>query len=189
MTLAGAVLAGGASRRMGRPKAFIELAGQSMVTGVANALTEAGAEPVVVVGGDREALEELGLRSEPDRFPGEGPLGGIITALRVCGGADAVAVLSCDLLAPSTVEIQWLAADLGDHDAAVPVVDDRAQWTHAVWSPRAVTSLESAFAAGERAPRKAVGGLSVRHVVIPGERATAYADADTPDDLPDETTT
>lgn len=186
--LAGVVLAGGASRRMGRPKAFIELAGHPMVANVADALSEAGAERVVVVGGDRHRIEALGLHAEPDQFPGEGPLGGIISALRVCGDADAVAVLSCDLLAPSSAEVRRLAAELSGHDVVVPVVDDRGQWTHTIWSPRAVHTLESAFAAGERAPRQAVGDLSVRRVVVDGERATVYADADTPDDLPDEAT-
>ncbi len=186
MILAGAVLAGGASHRMGRPKAFVEIAGQPMVVRVAAALTEAGAEPVVVIGGDSGRIESLLLRSEPDRFPGEGPLGGIVTALQVCSGAEAIAVVSCDLIAPSSIEIRTLVSELGGDDVVVPVVQDQPQWIHAVWSPRARAALEAAFTEGIRAPRNAVDSLSVRRVDVVGSRATAYADADTPADLPDE---
>ena len=184
MILAGAVLAGGASRRMGRPKAFIEVEGRPMVARVARPLAAAGAEPVVVVGGDQAEVEALGLRFEADAFPGEGPLGGILTALGACHEADAVAVVACDLLAPSSHEIRLLTAEIDGGDVVVPVVADRPQWTHAIWSRRARTTLEAAFAAGERAPRNAVGDLSVRRVDIDAARAHAYADADTPDDLP-----
>ena len=182
MSLAGAVLAGGASRRMGRAKAFIEVDGRPMVRRVADALTAAGADPVVVIGGDAPRLDALGLAVVADRHPGEGPLGGIITALTAADGADAVAVLACDLVAASPVEVQRLAATLPGHDVAVPVVDGRRQWAHAVWSPAALPALEAAFATGERAPRRAVSDLVVVDVAVDDPRA--YADADTPDDLP-----
>ena len=108
----------------------------------------------------------------------------ILTALGACHEADAVAVVACDLLAPSSHEIRLLTAEIDGGDVVVPVVADRPQWTHAIWSRRARTTLEAAFAAGERAPRNAVGDLSVRRVDIDAARAHAYADADTPDDLP-----
>ena len=184
MILGGAVLAGGASQRMGRPKAFIEVAGRPMVANVAAALTAAGARSVVVVGGDVAQIQSLQLQAEPDHFPGEGPLGGIVTALRFSQWADAVAVLCCDLVTPSTREIQRLIAELGDDDVAVPVVDRAPQWTHAVWSLRALPVLEAVFAAGERAPHNAVGDLSVRRVEVDPSNAAAYVDADSPSDLP-----
>ena len=187
MTFAGAVLAGGASLRMGRPKAFIEIAGRPMVTNVADALRAAGADPVMVVGGDSARIESLRLRAEPDLHPGEGPLGGIVTALRLSTTAEAVAVLSCDLVVPSACEIRRLADQRGDDDVVVPVVEHRPQWTHAVWSLRALPALEAAFARGARAPRHAVSDLSVRRVEIDRSNAAAYVDADTTADLPDDT--
>ena len=45
-----------------------------------------------------------------------------------------------------------------------------------------IASAQAAFAAGERAPRRAVAGLDVVEVAV--AEAAAYADADTPDDLP-----
>ena len=75
MTLLGAVLAGGESRRMGRDKAGVEIKGESFLEKVAAALAEA-TDHVVVLGMEREGYE-----SWPDQTPGSGPLTGIATAL------------------------------------------------------------------------------------------------------------
>ena len=86
--LAGAVLVGGASRRMGRPKALIEVDGAPMVVRVATALGAAGCTPVRLIGATR-CRRTSGITLVEDRWPGEGPLGGVITAL-----LDAVATSS-----------------------------------------------------------------------------------------------
>ena len=79
---AGAVLCGGASRRMGRDKALIALEGRALAVRVAEAVAAAGASGVVAVGGDLERLRAAGLAAVPDRDgPGAGPLAGILTAL------------------------------------------------------------------------------------------------------------
>jgi molybdenum cofactor guanylyltransferase len=81
---AGAVLCGGASRRMGRDKALIALEGRALAVRVAEAVAAAGASGVVAVGGDLEGLRAAGLAAVPDRDgPGAGPLAGILTALTI----------------------------------------------------------------------------------------------------------
>ena len=75
MSLLGAVLAGGDSRRMGTDKAHIEISGSSFLDRVAAALNEA-THRVVVLGGPREGYE-----SWPDEAIGSGPLAGVVTAL------------------------------------------------------------------------------------------------------------
>jgi molybdopterin-guanine dinucleotide biosynthesis protein A len=72
----GAVLCGGASRRMGRDKALLPLDGLPLAVRVAQALGEAGAAEVVAVGGDRDGLASWDLPAVPDRWPGEGRAGG-----------------------------------------------------------------------------------------------------------------
>ena len=99
-SVAGAVLAGGASSRMGRPKALIEIDGRTLLDRAVGALTAAAIDPVIVVGGDQAAIEAAGHRFVPDEYPGEGPLGGIISALGAVD-TDLVVVLACDLLAAS----------------------------------------------------------------------------------------
>lgn len=180
--LAGAVLAGGASRRMGRDKALIELDGRPLVARAVAALREARADPVVVVGGDAEAIRSLGLDHRSDDWPGEGPLGGIITALRALASTAPVAVLACDLTDASPIAVRAVAGALGGADVAVPVVEGHEEWLHAVWQPHALAPLEAAFGAGIRAPRHAVDGLRVARL-LDGDPCW-FHDADRPGDLP-----
>jgi len=181
MTLGGAVLAGGQSRRMGRDKAFIEINGRPLLQVAVDALTSAGADPIIVVGGDDDGISRLGLQHVADLWPGEGPLGAIITALNAVE-ADLVAVLSCDLIAASPLAVRTVAGAIGTSDVAVPVVEGRSQWLHSVWRRSSQKHLDTAFAAGIRAPRLAVEGLAITHV-LDGDPCW-YHDADRPEDLP-----
>ncbi len=181
MRLGGAVLAGGHSRRMGRDKALITIDGVALVELAADALARAGADPVVVIGGDRAAIEPLGLPVIADRWPGEGPLGGIITALTAIE-TELVAVLSCDLTDASAIAVTSVVGALGSADVAVPVVEGRPQWMHAVWRRDVLPTLSTAFAGGIRAPRDAAATLRVAQL-LDGDPCW-FHDADRPEDLP-----
>ena len=178
--LGGAILAGGASRRMGVDKALIELDGEALIARAAKALTDADADPLIVVGGDRTALEELGFDYREDAFPGEGPLGGIITALEAID-REAIAILSCDLTDASAIAVRSVWGALGDADLAVPVVEGQTQWMHAVWRRSTLPTLRAAFDRGVRAPRGAVEGLQVAQL-LDGDPCW-FHDADRPEDL------
>jgi molybdopterin-guanine dinucleotide biosynthesis protein A/rhodanese-related sulfurtransferase len=177
------VLAGGTSRRMGSDKALLQLDGSALVERAVAALLDAGAASVVVVGGDARALTDLGLEVIADDHPGEGPLGGILTALRHCSGAEVVVVLPCDLLCPSRVAVRDIAEalDATSADVVVPVVEDQPQWLHAAWRPTALPGLRAAFAGGERAIHRAAAQLDVayHHGLEPAD----VRDADEPHDL------
>lgn len=80
----GFVLAGGASRRFGRNKALAEIAGEAMISRLCKVLR--GATSSVEIVGASETYSQFGFTCIADRWPGEGPLGGIITALM--GGAE-----------------------------------------------------------------------------------------------------
>jgi len=166
---------------MGRDKALVEVEGRALALRVADALREGGASHVVAVGGDQEALSALGLEAVPDRHPGEGPLGGILTALDALDD-EVVAVLACDLPAADPAAIRSVVESLGDADVAAPERDGRHELLHAAYHRRAEAHLAAAFAAGERSPQRAVAGLRV--VEVPGLPDAALTDADTPDDLP-----
>ncbi len=144
---------------MGTDKALIEVDGVPLARRVANALRAAGADPVIAVGGDLEALERAGPDAScPDRHPGEGPLGGILTALAATT-EDVVVVLACDLPAADADTIRAVALALGDADVAAPWHDGRHELLHAAYHRRAEPVLRAAFDAGERAPHRAVADL------------------------------
>ena len=187
----GAVLAGGASRRMGVDKAFIEIDGAAMVERAAAALRAAGAADVVVVGGDAARLGALGLTAVPDRYPGQGPLGAVITALHALdslGGPSMEAVVThpCDVIAADSSAARAVIERLGgaghETDAVVPVGEGTAQWLHAAWRRRCRPVLGTAFARGVRAPTEAAACL----VAVPVEAGGSgwFRDADRPEDLP-----
>ena len=172
----GAVLCGGASRRMGVDKAMIEVDGVSMARRLTDVLLAAGCSPVVAVGGDPRGLSRLGLEVVDDDFPGEGPLGGILTALGV--GAPA-AVVACDLPRLGSDTMAALIAALGRHDAAI-ALSDRAEPLCAVWAGSATNVLRMQFDSGERAVHRAIGSLDVAWVPVAG---ADLRNVNTPSDL------
>lgn len=181
--MSGVVLCGGASRRMGRDKALLELDGEPMAARVAAALRRAGAAEVLAVGGDLPRLRALGLDARPDRWPGAGPLPATITALAVAS-EELVLVVGCDLLRPSEAAMAATVAALeGDPDAlgAVPVVDGHRQWMHAAWRARAAEALARARRDGAVSLRHA--GRDLALVEVHGLDPEALADADEPADL------
>lgn len=180
----GYVLCGGASRRMGRDKALLEVDGVPMARRVAAALTAAGAGKVVAVGGDAAGLVALGLAHRPDRWPGEGPLGGLITALEEPDGGSCAVVVACDLVAPDPDAFAAVAEAQQrlDCDVVVPVVEGHRQWLHAAWDRRVTGILTDLFDAGERS--LAGAALGVRLATIEGIGVGAVRDADRPEDLP-----
>ncbi len=179
------MLCGGASRRMGRDKALIEVDGTSMVLRVVAALRAGGCEPVVAIGGDRAALEQLGIVVVDDLFPGEGPLGGVITAL-AGSPADLVVVASCDLphLTGATVG-SLVAAMEGDQSTTTPevavAVTDRPHPTCAAWRPGTLPTLRRVFDGGERRLTAAIAELRAAEIQAD---AQDLANVNTPGDLP-----
>jgi molybdopterin-guanine dinucleotide biosynthesis protein A len=172
----GAVLCGGASRRMGVDKAGVEVDGVPMARRVVDVLAAGGCLHVTAVGGDTMVLGGLGLDVVDDEFPGEGPLGGIVTALTV--GAPT-AVVACDLpnLRPATVAA--LIAALDGHDAAV-AFSDRPEPLCAVWAQSAAAVLRERFVSGERAVHRALVGLDIAWVSV---ASAELRNVNTPGDL------
>jgi molybdenum cofactor guanylyltransferase len=77
--IAGYVMAGGASTRFGFDKARAELNGQPMLARMCTLVRGVTGSASIVAPSGRYA--EFGVRVVEDHWPGEGPLGGIITAL------------------------------------------------------------------------------------------------------------
>jgi molybdopterin-guanine dinucleotide biosynthesis protein A len=166
---------------MGRDKALIEVDGTAMVDRL-GAVLAAVCTDVVAIGPSPLAG---GLRAVPDEFPGEGPLGGVITALRFADDDyDAVVIVACDL--------PWLDVDtLGqvvaafanaanDTEDVAVARTDRLEPLCAVWDPRVAKALDLQFDRGERAVHRALDGLRVRAVDV---AAAPLRNVNVPNDL------
>lgn len=177
----GAVLCGGASRRMGRPKPGVPWEGVPMAVRVGASLRAGGCADVFAVGGDPTVVEPLGLVLVADERPGEGPLPAVVTALRHAAGCRAL-VVSCDVprLGEGSVR-RLLAASSRGGDVTIATTD-RIEPLCAVWHPAALGRLESAVRGGERSIRRVVRDLSVHLLPV---AAGELANVNTPDDLAD----
>ncbi len=99
LEVAGYVLAGGASSRFGQDKALMEIGNTPMLSRMIK-LLESVAKKVKVIG-SLEKYAQFGIEVISDRWPREGPLGGIITALEVSAKSPAKdkwnLIVSCDM--------------------------------------------------------------------------------------------
>lgn len=182
-----AILIGGDSSRMGSDKATYEVDGVPMATRVANAAVSAGASEVLLVGSTQAKSKKLSGTWKKDSFPGEGPLGGVITALKAASH-DSVVVLSCDMPFITDAVISSLVRGLNDAQATVGRTD-RLNWLCAAWSKdECLTTLQSVWKRNERAVHRAAVLLDVAEVPVP---AVAVRNINTPADLltPDDSTT
>ena len=179
----GAVLAGGQSSRMGRPKAMVELAGRPMLARVVGTVGSAGLEPIVVAKPDSE-LPHVDCRvlSEPDQP--RHPLTGLLTALGASAGRGVVAI-ACDMpLVPAKL-LSWLAAL--EEPVAVCEVDGRLEPMLGRYAPAVAEQLEEALERGA-AMRAAVASLEPyvigeRQIARFGDPARIVFNVNTPEDL------
>jgi molybdopterin-guanine dinucleotide biosynthesis protein A len=179
----GAVLAGGASRRMGADKATLLLDGMPMAHRVRRALFDGGAGAVVLVGG---RIDEEG--TVPDRWPGEGPLAGLATAVAygaATEGVEVVVVAACDQPDLPAVVVAELAHALlsGPAEAVACVArtaDGRLQPFPSAWRTSAAAALTALVEEGGRRADAAFTAGPLIEVAAPTE---LIADLDTPADV------
>lgn len=183
--LTGAVLTGGASRRMGRDKALVPVDGTPMVQRVAGALAAAGASAVVCIGGDAVRLPALGLVVVPDRWPGEGPLGGLATAL-AAARPGWVLVAGCDQpwLDPAVLR-RLIEAAGRSPDATVASfrIDGHRQPLPGLYATALADRLTAAVSSGARRLGDALD-LASMVVELDVDDPASLRDVDRPIDLP-----
>ena len=149
---------------MGRPKALIEVDGEPMAIRVATALRAGGCAPVSLIGGT-PLPAHIGYPQVDDRWPGEGPLGGVITALLDVDGD--VVVAACDLPDLDAATVRAIRDAPGaDQYGAVVATTDRLEPALSRWNHRGLEQLMVLFASGERALHVALAQLDVLEVAV-----------------------
>lgn len=153
------ILAGGGSRRMGSPKALLEVEGLPMVLWLARRLGDACGSVLVSTG---DAALACGLPAVGDRFPGAGPLAGVEAGLRAAGGP--ILAVACDMPLLTRAVAETLLAALPGFDAAVPLAAGALEPGCAAWAPSALPALAAALEGGERRMLALLERLSVARV-------------------------
>ena len=154
-SIAGYVTAGGQSKRFGRDKASVILGGEMMLARMCRLVKEATGSVTVVA--DRESrYAELDVWVVEDLWPGEGPLGGIVTALRATqetdGGRDWNLIVSCDMPFLTGEFLTYLIgrALTSYAKAIVPESAHGREPLCACWRTSAIAELQAAFEGGMR---------------------------------------
>jgi len=145
MNIAGVILCGGRSQRMGTPKATLPFGDETLLERVTRLLATV-AQPIVVVAAPGQAVVNLPgeVRVVYDQREGRGPLEGIRAGLAAAADASPIAyVTSCDapLLVPAFVE--RMAQLLGDYDVAVPRIDEQYHPLSAVYRTNIVSHVDA----------------------------------------------
>jgi len=152
--ITGYVMAGGASTRFGRDKSQVVLGGKTMLQRMCDLLVASVGEARIVAPNGRYSA--LAACVVPDRWPGEGPLGGIVTALLDAAAAEppagAALIVGCDMpfLTPDWLRYLAERAATSETDVLLPESPSGAEPLCACWKPSAARALEKVFLAGAR---------------------------------------
>lgn len=168
--MAGIILAGGYSRRMGQNKALLPVPGeisQTFVEHLATLLSEICAEVLLVV---RDESSDKEYRSLPgaslwhtvyDQLPGQGPLMGLYSGLQALSSSHAL-VLAVDLPWVQPALLAWLSAFPLTDELLIPRVQGIPQVLLARYPRSALSMIEECLRRGRRDPRALLELVSVR---------------------------
>jgi molybdenum cofactor guanylyltransferase len=167
--IAGFILAGGQSSRMGRDKAMLEIDGVTVLDRTIALMRSVRIEPAVV-GAAREfarAATATAAAVIVDERPGTGPLGGIASALRA-SQLPWNLVVACDLPYLTREWLEFLLARglRSTADAVVPMNEGGPEPLCAVYAKSAEAPLVKAFESGVRGVIQGLTHIRVEYLEL-----------------------
>jgi molybdopterin-guanine dinucleotide biosynthesis protein A len=183
--IAAVVLAGGASSRMGRPKALMLFGGEPLA---ARILARLRPQAAVVYLNARErdpALAAFGapLALDDPHWRGCGPLAGVAAGLAraAADGFARLATVPCD--APF-LPLDLVARFAEAEGPAFAVSAAGPEPMFALWPTSALPAIEAALASGRASPRATLAGLGATPVVFaPAGPIDPFANINTPEEF------
>jgi len=192
--VSGFVLCGGASRRMGRPKALLAIRGTTMIERQVRLLGTV-ARKVFVVGWPADLSKSKltniirDLTFLPDKLEGRGPLGGIYTGL-LQSRSEYNLFLGCDMPFVDGGFLEFLCRRALESRADVTVPKSRARRLEplcAVYRKRAAGAVRHSLANGENKvnrffPRVRCEVVPWREIALAGFPPTIFDNINTPEE-------
>ena len=173
------ILCGGASQRMGQPKALLEFAGEPLLARICRIVAEV-ADPVIVVSARGQAIPGLPESCElvEDDIPSSGPLAGLRRGYEALSHSDGFTfVCGCDYPLLTRAFLLGLLDRAGEEDV-IAIASDRPQPLCAWYRSSALAQAGQLLETGEKRLSRLFDRLVVRQVAIAdlkdvgGERAT-----------------
>jgi len=166
--VSGVILAGGASRRMGRNKALLNLAGQPLISVIAGRLRTV-VDEVIIAANDTARYAAFADRCVPDVYPGVGTLGGIHAGLQAAA-YPLVVIVACDMPFLNPDLLGWFVQaaagtnGAGQADLVVLKHDKGVEPLHAVYRKSCLPAIEATIRSGERCAFAFYDQIRVRYV-------------------------
>jgi molybdopterin-guanine dinucleotide biosynthesis protein A len=192
LTVAGILLAGGRSRRMGRDKALLPLPGPEHLTFVEHLsrMLATSCTEVVLVARDAEQAAEYafaGIRTITDETPDVGPLMGLYSGLQAVTATHAL-VIAVDMPFVQPAVVRLLLSQPLDDALLVPVVNGFQQVLLAVYPRSILPVVAERLRAGRRDPRSLLEVARVRSIDEAQLRAVdpqlrSFMNINTPEEL------
>jgi len=193
MNFSAVILAGGQSSRMGRDKAALELAGETLLERQIKLVQAAGASEVFISGRAGRDYSKLGCPVLVDNFSQAGPLAGIESALQKCRNP-LLLVLAVDMPQMPVAVLEELLRQSGGRNGVIPRLAGRAEPLAALYpslaAPLATELLRSVPASAvDKMP--GVGFFAARCVQegwaryhdLPTDVATCFKSWNAPQDI------
>ena len=187
--IAGLILAGGLSTRMGREKALVPLAGRPLIAHVAGRLGPQVGRLAINANGDPGRFAALGVAVVADRVGGHpGPLAVPAAGLAWAEGAGARGLATAPADAPFLAEtlVAQLSAQMRPGDlAAIAEGPAGLEPLFGLWRVAARGAVEEALAAGERAVHRLLARLPHARVRLApaGDAPDPFLNLNPPEDL------
>jgi molybdopterin-guanine dinucleotide biosynthesis protein A len=165
---------------MGRDKALLPYRGGVLAQYVADCVNSAAGSAQLV--GNPELYGACGYPVIADRYPGEGPLGGILTALDQTT-ADWNLIVACDMPELSVPFLSRILteAEGSEADVLLPIgPTGRPEPLCAVYHRRSLAGLQQAFAIGQRKITAALANVRARR--LPLIESSALGNVNSPED-------
>ncbi|NOU01217.1 MAG: molybdenum cofactor guanylyltransferase [Gallionella sp.] len=178
------ILAGGDSRRMGRDKAMLPFANQTLIQSVIETVQPLFSATMLSV---RETRSEINLPQVCDTQDNGGPLVGLITALEKITTSWAF-VVACDMPFVSPALVKQLAKIRAQQHAIVPVVHGQFQPLAAFYSTSGIPFMRASLSLGNKSLLGAIRNMQVSYIdememLQADPQLLSFFDLDTPQDL------
>lgn len=183
------ILAGGRSSRMGRPKAALDFGGRSILERIVEELAPSFDDLMIVAApesGENFRIQIPRVRILRDEIAFAGPLDALRRGL-IAAQYEIAFACSCDLpMLKSAVAVK-LCSMVGEHAAAIPIVDNQLQPLCAAYRKSAADSIARLIATGEKRLLALADALDTRRVSEDELRGAdpalaSFINVNTPDD-------
>lgn len=186
MTLSTLLLAGGASRRMGRDKATMEFGGRPLWERQLGLLRGLAAEKIFVSARIEPGWAPNDLELLLDDFPSRGPLSGISKALAAIGTTHLL-VLAVDMPFMTAEELRRLLEQVKEGRGIVPIIGEHAEPLAAIYPSDATADFQIALAGSDFSLQSLVRKLAAIDKInlwpVANELAHLYRSVNEPRDL------